>query len=155
MSTSLKPQLRKALLRKISSNKSLLQQGFTLIEILVVVVIIAILAAIALPAFLGQANKAKVSSAKTLASAAARECQVALVEGQQDSYTITTGGAGDVTTNWTAGVAAPSTQCEGQFITTVSAPNLYNFTAEVTSAGAVTKTCGGTDVDTTLCSGNW
>jgi prepilin-type N-terminal cleavage/methylation domain-containing protein len=152
MSTSLKPQLRKALLQKISSNKSVLQQGFTLIEILVVVIIIAILAAIALPAFLGQANKAKVASAKTLASAAARECQVALVEGKQDSYLITTGGAGDVTANWTQGVTTD--QCDGAFVTTVNAPTQYIFTASVDANGVVTKTCSG--ADTTLCpSSGW
>ena len=153
MSTSLKPQFRKALLQKIGSNKSALQQGFTLIEILVVVVIIAILAAIALPAFLGQANKAKVASAKTLASAAARECQVALVEGKQDTYTVTTGGAGEVIPDWTAG--ATTTECEGEFVTSVSAPGPYTFTAAVDANGVVSKDCFGSD--TVLCpaDGKW
>ena len=45
------------------------QSGFTLIELLVVMLILGILAAIAIPAFLNQRNKASDSQAKSIARA--------------------------------------------------------------------------------------
>jgi type IV pilus assembly protein PilA len=56
------------------------ERGFTLIELLVVIIVIAVLAAIAIPTFLGQREKANDSAAYTLVRNALTAVQTAFVD---------------------------------------------------------------------------
>jgi prepilin-type N-terminal cleavage/methylation domain-containing protein len=75
----------KALLSKLNKAKKK-PNGFTLIELMVVVAIVGILTAVGLPELSKAQDKAKSAAAKSFVSNEAKSCSLALVTG--DTYTL-------------------------------------------------------------------
>ena len=80
---SLNSRLQLALLNR-KKGRNLLEKGFTLVELMIVIVIVGILSSVALPNFLSQTSKAKATEAKTLAASALKEAQIAWTENGSD-----------------------------------------------------------------------
>ena len=70
--TTLNNRLKLALLNRRRSNNAL-EKGFTLVELMIVIVIVGILSAVALPNFLSQTERAKLTEAKSKVGGLAKE----------------------------------------------------------------------------------
>lgn len=88
------------------------EEGFTLIELLVVIIVIGILAAIALPAFLNQANKAKETESKQYVGALNRAQQAYFLEKASfaSDFSVLALGIATETTNFTYEIEASEHQ---------------------------------------------
>jgi type IV pilus assembly protein PilA len=126
------------------------EQGFSLIELLVVILIIGVLAAIAIPSFLNQRGKANDTQAKVIARTAQTAMETYSTN-NSGSYANATAGSlaaiepSLITSSTTNAFLTSVVDTSNSYTVAAYSPNTSDtFTVTRDPSGNITRTCGGT-----------
>jgi type IV pilus assembly protein PilA len=135
--------------------KRSVQQGFTLIELMIVVAIIGILAAVALPAYQDYTKRAKLSEVILAASA----CRTSITEVFQTNNAASLPAAGlwgcESSTATSKYVGSVATDANGGIIVTVKAGSFGDATIDGMTVSLVPTAAGGAAITGTAPLSQW
>ena len=145
--------------RRLNKTQNFEYGGFTLIELLVVIIIIGLLAAIALPSFLNQSNKARFAEAKSYVGTMSRLQQAYYLEKQTFTGDINKLGLGvnTASSSFTYSVAvgdvtgATTPQQLDRIITNVAEPKSVGLKAFIGVVAITALTTSAVKADTVFC----
>ena len=113
------------------------QQGFSLIELVVVIAVLAILAAVALPNFLGVQKDGQVAAAKNTLATMVKECVTSGLRGTGELWSSTKANQGKL--NGYELISYSGDSCYGG---TASGAGMANYNIDYdTATGDTVKTC--------------
>ena len=132
------------------------EEGFSLVELVVVIAVLAILSAVAIPAFIGVRANARASAVKNGLANGVKECVIRDSDGQTTAFADVQSFPGNYN-GYDVLVVTGNTTCYAAFADNQSNPGTEaDFTIVLNPAtGVVTKTC--TPVSAPGCSaaGDW